>query len=277
MGAKSSEGYKMKSNYFVNISLVAFAATVLGFLSNWILGLPTDLIVFISEFMASVLVIVVLALYVSNSTLSGQKLFFAVFIIYCVIGNLNIHIEAFIFNVTDRGDTLNASFSGILITFILAYLMVFLFKKSSVEIPNTNFKERSVFGWVLRILLGSFIYFVIYAIAGSILVAVYPELLEFYKDKIPPFHLIIPVQFVRGFMFVGIAILILRTTNLPLLKKSVLIGLVFSIFGGIAPLIPPNEFMPAYVRLGHGFEVGISNFIYGVILGYLLGQKSESK
>jgi hypothetical protein len=54
-------------------------------------------------------------------------------------------------------------------------------------------------------------------------------------------------------------------------RKALLIGLVFSILGGIAPLIPPNEFMPADIRIGHGFEVGVSNLIYGVILGYLWG------
>ena len=98
--------------------------------------------------------------------------------------------------------------------------------------------------------------------------------MEFYKDKIPSSSLIINVQFFRGFVFVGVAILILRTLNLSLIKKAVLIGLIFSILGGIAPLIPPNEFMPAYVRLGHGFEVGTSNFLYGLVIGYLLGQKT---
>ncbi len=69
----------------------------------------------------------------------------------------------------------------------------------------------------------------------------------------------------------------LRTLNIALSKKAVLIGLTFAVIGGIAPLIPPNELMPAYVRLGHGFEVGISNFIYGVLLAILLRSKSVQK
>jgi len=35
--------------------------------------------------------------------------------------------------------------------------------------------------------------------------------------------------------------------------------------------------MPSYVRLGHGFEVGISNFIYGILLALLLKLKSSAK
>jgi hypothetical protein len=100
--------------------------------------------------------------------------------------------------------------------------------------------------------------------------------MEFYNDKMPPFILIIKTNLlIRGFIFVGIAILILRTLDLTSTQKAILIGLIFSILGGIAPLIPPTELMPGYVRIGHGFEVGISNFLYGFVLGYLLEQKNE--
>ena len=84
-------------------------------------------------------------------------------------------------------------------------------------------------------------------------------------------------QFPRGFLFVMITILILRTINLPLIKKALLVGLVFSMLGAIAPLIPPNEFMPGNIRFVHGFEVGISNFLYGLLLGYLFGQKTQNE
>ncbi|MDN3689356.1 serine hydrolase [Cyclobacterium jeungdonense] len=152
-------------------------------------------------------------------------------------------------------------------------LPCYLIGKWNTQQERIKFKSRSVFSWIWRILLGNSLYFIFYAIAGLTLQAVYPEFMVFYKDKIPPFDLIIGTQFIRGFIFVGIAILILKTLRLSLIKKAILIGLMFSIFGGIAPLIPPNELMPGYVRLGHGFEVGISNFLYGLVLGYLLRQK----
>ena len=97
------------------------------------------------------------------------------------------------------------------------------------------------------------------------------------KDKIPPFDLVIPTQILRGLIFVAIAILILRTSKLNTLKSAVLIGAIFSVLGGIAPLIPPNEHMPGFIRLGHGFEVGISNFLYGFVLGFLLNQSQGKR
>lgn len=97
--------------------------------------------------------------------------------------------------------------------------------------------------------------------------------MDFYKDKIPPIDVMILTQFPRGLIFVTVAILMLRTSTLSLMKKAILIGLTYAILGAIAPLIPPNELMPANIRLVHGFEVGISNFLYGILLSYLLGQK----
>jgi hypothetical protein len=267
----------MKFNYPVNFGLVTVGLGFLQLISGWILGVPTDLTAFTLEMVALVLTIFVLILYVVNSDLSFKRLLLATFLIYCVIGNINIHIEALIFNVTDPAETLNKVIFHIFSAFIISFAVVWFFQETPDISEKVRFQKRSPVGWGWRIILGTFIYFVFYAVAGSILVAVYPELLNFYKDKIPPFHLIFMTQLVRGLIFAGIAVLILKTTRLSLLKQSVLTGLIFSVFGGIAPLIPPSEFMPAYVRFGHGFEVGLSNFLYGMLLGFLLGQKPENK
>ncbi len=45
------------------------------------------------------------------------------------------------------------------------------------------------------------------------------------------------------------------------------------VLGGIAPLLLPNPFMPSGIRLAHGFEVGISNFLFGMIVGAALASK----
>ena len=117
----------------------------------------------------------------------------------------------------------------------------------------------------------------LYILAGMILYLSMPRLNEFYGDKIPPMELIIKTQiFLRAFVFMAIAVLINRTVVLPKYQKAVLVGLIFSVIGGIAPLIVPSELMPQFVRIGHGFEVGISNFLYGFLLSLLLFQKSKT-
>jgi len=224
---------------------------------------------------SNALIIIILGYYIFQSILTGLSKAIATFLIYYIIGHFNILIEALIFDVTDSTQTINALAVGLFIALIISPAFILVLGQWKKQKEKIEYKSRSIFRWFWRILSGVLLYPIIYVIAGLILQTIYPELMEFYSDKIPPFDIIIGTQLIRGFIFVGIAILILRTVRLSKAKKALLIGLIFSIFGGIAPLIPPNEFMPVNVRIGHGFEVGISNFLYGLILGYLLNQKPK--
>ncbi len=264
----------MKSKFVLNAIIVSALLAAIDTLLTRFFGLPTTLHHFTLSLFATFLIVIVLATYVSNSTQSGVSLFAFAFTIYCAIGNINLHIEALIFGITDQAETLQITFTGILRALIETLIVVIVFGKATPKAPMTNVVKRRVFAWIGRIMAGCLIYFFIYLTAGIVLVTVYPEVAEFYGTKIPPFSLIAITQFFRGLIFIGVAYLILRTTPLSLPKSSMLIGLIFAVFGGIAPLIPPSEYMPAYVRFGHGIEVGVSNFVFGVILGYLLRKGS---
>ena len=139
-------------------------------------------------------------------------------------------------------------------------------------------ESRSWINWSWRVLVGDMIYLFLYLLAGMILYFSYPALMEFYGDKLPPMALMVQTQlFLRGFVFVGIVILISKTVSLPMIQLALLTGIVFSVIGGISPLIPPNDLMPLNIRLVHGLEVGVSNTLLGVLLTYLLAQcRAES-
>ncbi len=263
----------INSKLIIGSVIASLFLTLLFFLFDLISDMISGLTFYEWQTLSNVLILIVLALYINYSNLKGIRLSLTLFAIYFVIGHFNILIEALIFNVTDRTETIREMLRGVVIASIMAPVLIYSFDKGNGRQERIKFKNRSVFHWTWRVILSDFIYFLLYAMAGFILQTIYPEFIEFYKDKIPSFNLIIGTQFIRGFIFICIAVLILRTLDLSLSKKAVLVGLVFSIFGGIAPLLPPNALMPEYVRLGHGFEVGISNFLYGLILGYLLGQK----
>ena len=222
---------------------------------------------------STIFIVIILGFYVSYSSLRGLKLTLSVFFIYYIIGHFIILIEAYIFNVTDRAETAKEMLQGLFIVSIFAPLFVLILNKWEGSSEVLQFKERSVFSWIWRGVLGIFIYLIFYIGAGMILQATYPDLMSFYEGKLPAVDVMILTQFPRGLLFVLVAILMLRTLKLPQIKKALLIGLVFSIIGGIAPLISPNEFMPANIRMVHGIEVGISNLLYGMTLAYLLGQK----
>ena len=265
----------MKTNFYVKLVMGTIIVTVLNVLFGFVFafGETIDLNRILWSILSNFLIVLVLGLYVYYSTLKKIKLVLSVFVIHYLIGHFNLSIEAYIFNVTDRSKTIEEILQGLFVALLFAPIFIYLLTNWDGQNALLNFKSRPVIGWAWRVLAGVFLYLIFYLAAGMILQATYPELMDFYTDKLPPLDVMIFTQFPRGLIFVAVAILVSRTSILPLLKNAILIGSIFSILGAIAPLIPPSELMPANIRLVHGFEVGISNFLYGCVLGYVLGQK----
>jgi hypothetical protein len=254
--------------------LAALILSVLFYLSGLIQGAVSGWDVILCGFIANLMIASLLICYVSVSVLKGLRLALALFLLYFLIGFFNILIEAYIFNVTDRSITLNKMYTGFAVTLIYAPIIVFLFDKWEGSSKQIDFIRRPVLSWVWRIIVSDLLYLFFYLLAGFILYLAYPPLMDFYEGKIPPFELMVSTHFYRAVVFIFVALLVLRTTDIPILKKAFYIGIFFAIIGGIAPLIPPNEHMPGYIRLGHAFEVLVSNFSYGFVISYLLGQKN---
>ena len=266
----------MKVNHFFSrVVLVAITITVLAVLFDFISVGISEYTDYLWVFLANLLISGVFGFYVVQSYYHSYKLWLATFIIYYVIGSFNILIEALIFNVIDQSLTINAILIGVPSSAFKSFIMILSFNRWRAKgnsIPN--FLPRKLHHWIGRILVGNFLYFFFYFSAGILLQAFTPRFAEFYGDKIPPLvDIVITNMFFRGFVFVGIAILIDRTVLGSKFTKAVLIGIIFSIVGGIAPLIPPNEFMPVFIRVAHGFEVGISNFLYGIFVYHIVSSK----
>ncbi|MEN8789963.1 MAG: hypothetical protein ABF295_10645 [Flavobacteriaceae bacterium] len=245
---------------------------------SWLTDVPGNHILDGWVFLANFLVALILGFYIMKSRLKRWQLMLGVFLIYFIIGHFNLLIEAYIFNITDRGETISELYRGLMVALVFSPLYVLVFR--SILKANTTgkmkFQSRNTGGWIWRILLGDIMYLFFYIGAGLILSIARPDIMNFYDGKLPDFPLMIQTQiYLRGFLFVGVAILILRTMTGSRLRNAIFIGLVFAVIGAIAPLIPANDLMPGYVRWGHGIEVSTSNFIYGLLLGLLLGQTPE--
>lgn len=264
----------MKNNFFISLILGTLLLCFISFLIELPFGVNWDANYIFWMFFSNFLIAFLLGLLIKNSTLSGLKLALMIFIVFFIIGNFNLLIEAYIFNVTDRNDTIQIILKGFILALITSPLLVYIFKKWLPDDIRPSFEPRSILQWIWRIVLADLLYLFFYLLAGFILYTVYPRLMEFYGDKVPDFSLMINTQFFRALLFIGVAIIIGRYTNTSIFKRALLTGAVFSILGGIAPLIlPGDEVMPGFIRFGHAFEVGISNFLYGLILAYLIGQK----
>ena len=264
----------MKSNLYLKIGVSTLVLFVLGHIQGFNVEILSNVHFLFWKSLSDLLIVLLLAYYILNSSLFGMKLALSVFAIFFIIGNFNILIEAYIFNVTDRSETAMQMIYGFMYCIIASFLLVKIFDKWQGENVLNSFEKRSIISWVWRVFVGIILYMFLYLLAGFILQAVYPELLTFYQDKIPSFDVMIGTQVYRGLIFCLIAMLILRTLKVSMLRRAIYIGLVFAILGGIAPLIIPSELMPRYIRICHLVEVGTSNFLYGFILSFLLRQKS---
>ncbi len=262
----------MKNFSLKNIVIATIGLTLLSALFDLIRGQLNPIQFYGWVLLANTLLVLSLACYVVNSSLHTTKLWLTTSLIFYIIGNFNILIEAWVFNVTDRTQTLHELIIGIPYCILASLLITYIFSGWKVN-PNEKpiFEYRTPIRWGLKILGANFLYFLFYIIAGMILQATVTRFNEYYGDKLPDFvDIIITNMFFRGFVFVAIAILIDRTVQLTALKKALLVGGIFSILGGIAPLIIPNELMPPFIRIAHGFEVGISNFLFGLCAFYIL-------
>jgi len=266
----------MKRNIFVQAATGAILLMVLYWISNFLLGVPNVYENFGWGFLSSYLVVLVLT-YV-NAHAHGGKLarMIVIFFILFLIGHFNILVEALIFDVTNRAETIRELVRGLLVSMAFSPLYVLLTGEPK-PVASTEFVGRSFTGWAWRILAGDVIYLIFYLAAGMILTTVYPAIMQFYEGKIPPIPVILETQlFLRAFVFIGVALLVLRTIDVSIWPRAICVGLIFAILGGLAPLLAPNALMPGYVRLGHAFEVTISNFLFGIVLSFLLRQKVKS-
>ncbi len=268
----------MKTNDIIKIMLIALLGTFIAF---GIDGINEDIRAsshYSWQFLSNLLIVAVLFLYTVKSSYSNRLLWFYLWTILFVIGHFSILVEALIFNITSHNQTFTALVWGLFSSGILSYLLYHFLGRDKINQPEpVALARRSAGQWVVKILLGNVTYFLFYFAAGMTLSLVYPQLMDFYGDKIPPLHQIIITNLCfRGFIFVGIAILIDHTFLGSTRYKGVLTGLIFAVIGGIAPLLVPNDLMPQNIRIAHGFEVGISNFLYGWILQYLLARKKQA-
>jgi threonine/homoserine/homoserine lactone efflux protein len=220
--------------------------------------------------------VLVLTYAIVRTNAYGLKLAGAVFLLFFGINVCNTQIEAVFFQLQiPRTESINMFFQGLLVTLIFSYILVLLLDRMHRPASNVESKARSsisIIGYVWRFIVCDISYVILYCFAGAIIL---PYVQDFYSSlaQTPAVDKVLIMQVFRGLIYVIVILPIIRMFNKRRLEAAVMVGLQLSILGGIAPLLPPNPYMPAEIRLVHGIEIGISNFIYGVIIGLLFASK----
>lgn len=191
----------------------------------------------------------------------GRKLWMALLVLGWTVSQFNTLLEAVVFAVMPITDALVQLAVSVVAFALLAALAVVLSGRSRGKDALNAQPTASLQNLALIVLGYEFLYWT----AGTF---VWPFVAEFYSDKpLPAVPLVAALQVPRALIFVLAAWPWLRTNPR---YAAFMLGIAYSVIGGIAPMLPDNPYMPEHVRLAHGVETSLSNFLFGILVGYLL-------
>jgi hypothetical protein len=126
---------------------------------------------------------------------------------------------------------------------------------------------------VWKFLLCDVTYLILYYGIGLI---IFPYVKDFYATQtLPSLGTIAALQLlVRGPLFILFCVAVTRMLGMPRLSGALMVGLVFTLLSGLAPLLMPNPYFPDSVRWVHLCEVTSENFVFGAIVAWLWGQST---
>jgi hypothetical protein len=121
---------------------------------------------------------------------------------------------------------------------------------------------------VVRFLVSDVAYLLLYLTAGLI---IYPLVRSFYATQtLPSLGTIVLLQLLlRGPVFVATCMLLGNMLGLPRMPGGIVVGVLFAIVSGVAPLLVPSNVFPDSVRLVHMCEIAISNLLFGILITWI--------
>ena len=209
--------------------------------------------------------LITLVLVARASSAGGWRLALMLFLLAFVVGSANGLIEAAAFSVLQPRQIAAAAVPPALLFAVLSPVAVILAgRMGRAQLPATQaggFTPLTLLGVVVA-------YEILYWSAGTL---VWPHVAQYYASRtVPPAYMVSALQVARSLIFVGAALPLLRG---GLSSAPLVLALVYSVIGGVAPLLPDNPYMPADIRFYHGVETSLSNFLFGLVVGFLFGSR----
>ena len=257
---------------------IAAALVVLG----WILGLVFPVRAADQEttgvvsrlglpFLSALLLAAPLVFPIGRSLLRSRALLAVVFLAVFGLSTVLTQVESALFlNMTPAellGETLRLTITSA----ALAWMAVALVPRfgtapgSTARGPN----PPTTASWVRRWVGVSCAYVVLYIAAGLLILPIIRTWYETQGTLEPNPLVVFPLQLARGALFVAFVVPLLRSMSVVRWQASVSMAVMIPLVHGVAVLIPPNPFMPDYVRHAHMIEIGWSNFLLGLLIGFL--------
>jgi len=133
------------------------------------------------------------------------------------------------------------------------------------------FDEKSGFSWSWRITAASLAYFPVYLFFGML---ASPFIISYYMEaslglKLPPFTVIVPLEFLRGFLYVISLLPILASIEGDRKTLYIAVTSLLYVAGALIPLMLESSLPPAIVPV-HCVELLADSLVYGLIVTRLL-------
>jgi hypothetical protein len=208
---------------------------------------------------------------IGRSRLSGRPLLGAVFLVVFGLTTVLTQIEAALFLDLTPSELLIVTSRLTVTALALTWLAVRLYPRPGPDLAAVEHEPNppTVASWVRRWIGVSFAYVVLYFTAGILILPIIRSWYEAQGTLNPNPALILPLQLGRGALFAAFVIPLLRSMSVTRRQAAVAMAVMIPLVHGLAALIPPNAFMPDHVRFAHMIEIGWSNFVLGLLIGFL--------
>ncbi len=230
----------------------------------------------------------VLTYVILRSRWRGWRLMTTIFVVIYGVTTVMTQIESAVFVTTLPPGMLPRLFlMGALIAAPFSVLAVVILGKprpdTSQEEPNSRLVMPAR-EWTWKLALIAIAYVTLYFTFGHFIAWQNPELRAYYGAADPVTFVdgmrrmlgsrpwLIPFQVLRAMMWVAIALPVIRMMKGNWLETALALGLLFGVLMN-AQLLLPNPYMPASVRMSHLMEIVPSNFLFGVLVGWLLTRR----
>jgi hypothetical protein len=123
--------------------------------------------------------------------------------------------------------------------------------------------------WARRWIGVALAYMVLYIVAGLLILPIIRSWYETQALTGTNPAIVFPLQLARGALFVAFVIPLLRSMRVTRRQAAMAMAVMIPLVHGVALLVVPNPFMPDYVRYAHMLEIGWSNFVLSLLIGFL--------
>jgi hypothetical protein len=216
----------------------------------------------------------------------GTRLVVAVCLAYFGLGTLLPQIESVVFlpRHLPPGFVGRLFAMGAIVACLFAPLSVLVlgrFRRAKAPAVGWAPAAMTKTAWAWKIGVLAVVYVAVYFLAGYFIAFRDPQLLAYYDTTDPGSFLaqiqrvwgwapwMFALQALRGALWVACVVPVVLSFRGRRLELPFLVGCLFAVWS--AMLLTPNPFMPDSVRLTHLEETLPSNFLFGWLVGALLG------